>query len=154
MAPRFFGRFEHSLDAKGRIILPARFRGSFDTQAYLSQHHDRCLAVWTPEHFEKEAATMEAMADSGPQDRNLARFWASGIIEVELDRQGRVPIPGYLREFARLDTAVLITGVFNRIELWNPTEWVARVGPNEAVLGDSILMTEASPGAVTLAASE
>jgi MraZ protein len=121
---------------KGRIILPARFRGHFDTQAYLSQHHERCLALWTPEEFDRQLAEMEAAQERGPQERNLARVWASGSTEIELDRQGRVAIPAYLREFAHLESAVLITGSLNRIELWNPAEWAARVQPAEAALTD------------------
>lgn len=133
---RFFGRYEHSLDAKGRVILPSRFRASFDTQAYLSQHHERCLALWTPEEFDKQLADMEATQDRGPKERNLARVWAAGLTEVEMDKQGRVAIPPYLREFAELDTAVLVVGALNRVELWNPPEWAARVAPSVASITD------------------
>jgi MraZ protein len=136
VAARFFGRFEHSLDAKGRIILPARFRAHFDTAAYLSQHAEGCLALWTPDEFEKQVAEMEAAQDRGTTERNVARVWASGLSEVELDRQGRVAIPAYLREYAKLETAVLVTGALNRIELWNPSTWETRVRPAEANLTD------------------
>ncbi|MHB1534692.1 MAG: division/cell wall cluster transcriptional repressor MraZ [Acidimicrobiales bacterium] len=136
MVPRFFGRYEHSLDVKGRIILPARFRANFDTLAYLSQHTERCLALWTPEKFEKQVAEMEAMQGRGPRERNMVRVWASGVTEVELDRQGRVAIPLFLREYARLDSAVLIRGALDRIELWNPAQWEARIQPAEANFTD------------------
>ena len=131
MAARFFGRYEHSLDVKGRVILPARFRNSFSSQAFVTQYPDRCLALWTPEEFEKRMAEMERLQDQGRTERNVARVWASGSTEVEIDRQGRVAIPAYLREFAGLDGAVLINGAINRIELWNPEEWQIRVGPAE-----------------------
>jgi len=134
VAARFFGRYEHSLDAKGRVILPARFRGHFDAQAYLSQYLDRCLALWTPDEFEKQMADRETTQDLGRQQRNLARVWAAGSAEVEIDRQGRLPIPAYLREFAGLETAVLVNGALNRIELWRPDEWEERVRPSEAAL--------------------
>jgi MraZ protein len=130
--PRFWGRFEHSLDAKGRVILPSRFRGPFDQTVFLSQHHDKCVALWTPEEFEKQIAEMEERQDRSPEDRNLARFWASGTVEADLDRQGRVAIPTFLRDYAALESAVLITGALNRIELWNPEEWANRVGPSES----------------------
>jgi len=132
MAARFFGRYEHSLDVKGRIILPARFRNSFGSQAFVTQFPDRCLALWTPDEFEKQMAEMERLQDQGRTERNVARFWASGSVEVELDRQGWVAIPAYLREFAGLDGAVLVNGAINRIELWNPEEWQTRVGPAES----------------------
>jgi MraZ protein len=136
MVPRFFGRYEHSLDVKGRVILPARFRSSFGPQAYLSKYQDRCLALWTPDEFEKRMAEMERMQEEGSAERNLARVWASGSAEVEIDRQGRVAIPGYLREFALLDGGVLVNGAINRIELWNPDEWQSRVQPAESQLTD------------------
>jgi MraZ protein len=134
VAARFFGRYEHSLDAKGRVILPARFRASFDSQAYLSQHLEKCLALWTPEEFEKQMAVMEVAQEQSQKERNFARVWAAGSTEVEIDRQGRLAIPAYLREFAGLDTAVLVNGALNRIELWRPDEWEQRVRPSESRL--------------------
>ena len=134
MAARFFGRYEHALDVKGRVILPARFRASFGPQAFLTQYQDRCLALWTPDEFEQQMAEMERLQDQGRSERNLARLWASGSTEVEIDRQGRVAIPAYLREFARLDGAVLVNGAINRVELWNPAEWASRVLPAESQL--------------------
>jgi MraZ protein len=136
VAARFFGRYEHSLDVKGRLILPARFRASFGPQAYVSQYQDRCLAMWPPDEFEKQMTEMELLQDQGRAERNLARVWASGSAEVEIDRQGRVAIPLYLREFARLESAVLVIGALNRVEVWAPSEWEARVLPAEAQLTD------------------
>jgi MraZ protein len=133
---RFVGRHEHSLDVKGRIILPARFRTNFDTAAFVSKHNERCLALWTPEAFERKLDEMEAIQDRSPQDRALARAWAAGSTEVEIDRQGRVAIPGYLREYARLETAVLIQGAITHIEVWNPEEWEIRSAPGDAELAD------------------
>jgi MraZ protein len=134
VAARFFGRYEHSLDVKGRVILPARFRALFGPSGYLSQYQDRCLALWPPDEFEKQMAEMEVLQEQGRSERNLARIWASGSAEVEIDRQGRVAIPAYLREFARLDTGVLVIGALNRVELWDPTGWASRVAPAEAQL--------------------
>jgi MraZ protein len=148
VAARFFGRHEHSLDAKGRVILPARFRASFGPQAYLSQYLDRCLALWPPDEFEKQMAEREVQQEQGRAERNLARVWASGSAEVEIDRQGRLAIPAYLRAFARLDSGVLVIGALNRVELWDPTEWEARVLPAEAQLtedGDESPAPAAAP---------
>jgi MraZ protein len=128
---RFFGRFEHGLDAKGRVILPAKFRVHFEHGGYLTQYHDGCLALWTPDEFEKRMVEMQTSATEGPNERNLARVWASGSSEVEIDRQGRMPIPGHLREFAGLDGDVLVHGVIDRVELWNPAVWDQRVKPME-----------------------
>jgi len=128
---RFFGRFEHGLDAKGRVILPAKFRVHFEHGGYLSQYHDGCLALWTPDEFEKQMIAMQQSAIESPGQRNLARVWASGSHEVEIDRQGRMAIPAHLRDFGGLDGDVLVHGAIDRVELWNPTAWDQRVKPME-----------------------
>ncbi|HEX2040417.1 MAG TPA: division/cell wall cluster transcriptional repressor MraZ [Acidimicrobiales bacterium] len=131
---RFFGRYEHSLDPKGRVILPAKFRAAFERGGYLTQFHDRCLALWTPEDFDKQMEAMERAEEQGRTERNLARLWAQGTHEVDVDRQGRIAIPQYLRDFARLDGDVLVNGAITRIELWSPTIWQEKVAPSEARL--------------------
>jgi MraZ protein len=136
VATRFVGRHEHSLDVKGRIILPARYRSSFDTLAYISKNTERCLALWTPEAFERKLDEMEALFDRSPEDRAMVRAWSSGSTEVEMDRQGRVAIPSYLREYAHLEDAVLIHGAISHIELWDPEEWTIRGAPGDAELAD------------------
>jgi MraZ protein len=154
VAARFFGRYEHSLDVKGRVILPARFRGQLGPQAYLSQYQDRCLALWTPDEFEKQMSDMERLQDQGRAERNLARIWAAGSTDVEIDRQGRMAIPAYLREFARLETGVLIIGALNRVELWDPAEWQARVLPAEAQLTEEGDETDGAGAPIGPALSE
>jgi MraZ protein len=131
---RFFGRYEHSLDVKGRVILPARFRGDLGSHAFLSKHNERCLALWTPEEFDKKLAEMEQLQETGRQERNLARVWAVGSTEVEIDRQGRLAIPATMREFARLEGDVLVMGAINRVELWDPSLWSEQVEPSERQL--------------------
>ena len=131
---RFFGRFEHSLDDKGRIILPVKFRGSFEHGGYLTQYHDRCLALWTPEEFEEQMGSREAAQNLSREERNLARLWSSGTQEVDVDRQGRIAIPQHLREFARLDGDVLVHGAIDRVELWNKEVWSEKVAPVELAL--------------------
>lgn len=131
---RFFGRYEHSLDAKGRLILPSKFRPAFEQGGFLSQFNDRCLALWTPDNFEKQMALMEENQQLSTEQRNLARLWASGSQEVEIDKQGRMVIPAYLREYGRLTSDVLVHGAIDRVELWNPQEWAAKVAPTESEL--------------------
>lgn len=141
MAP-FFGRYEHSLDAKGRVILPARFRADFERGGYLTQYREGCLALWTPDAFNQQMLTMqEAATRGGSRERNLARVWASGTQDVEVDRSGRLAIPPHLRAFARLDgdgvpagtngRPVLVLGAIDRVELWNPAVWDEKVRPTE-----------------------
>jgi len=134
---RFVGRYEHSLDDKGRLFLPARFRPSFDNLALVSKHNERCLAIWTPEAFDKKAEEMAAMMEGSPAQRAAARAWSSGSAEVDLDKQGRVAIPAYLREFAGLElgVSVLVHGALTHIEVWNPEVWRAQEATGDAFLG-------------------
>jgi MraZ protein len=121
---------------KGRIILPARYRSSFDTLAFISKNTETCLAIWTPDAFELKLDEMEVLLNGSPPERAMARAWASGSTEVELDRQGRVAIPGYLRDYAHLEDAVLIHGAISHIELWDPEEWAIFGAPGDAALAD------------------
>lgn len=133
---RFFGTYEHTLDAKGRVILPARFRTAFEHGGYLTQNHDGCLALWTPDQFELQMEQKESSESASRADRNQARLWAATSHEVEIDRQGRMAIPARLRDFAGLHEAVLVTGIINRVELWDPTRWEDKVGPEEQRLSE------------------
>jgi MraZ protein len=127
----FVGRYEHSLDAKGRVILPAKFRSAFERGGYLAENREGCLALWTLGEFERQMVSMQERAANGRVDRNRARLWASSAQEVEIDRQGRMPIPIRLRQFARLESDVLVIGALDRIELWHPAVWDERVQPAE-----------------------
>jgi len=132
----FVGRYEHSLDTKGRVILPAKFRPQFERGGFLTEHSEGCIALWTLGEFERQMYTLQQRAAAGKADRNRARVWASTSAEVEVDRQGRMPIPSHLREFAGLDAEVLVHGAIDRVELWNPAAWTERVQPEESWLLD------------------
>jgi MraZ protein len=140
VAGRFLGRYEHSLDSKGRVVLPAKFRASFDTHLFLTQHLDKCVAMWTPEAFEEELAKKESQQGQSSADRNLVRVWAAGATEAEMDRSGRVAIPSWLRGYAGLEEGgeVLVMGALDRIELWRRTEWEARVQPSENEIANPV----------------
>jgi MraZ protein len=136
VATVFFGRFEHSLDTKGRLILPAKFRAHFDRGGYLGKHHERCLALWPEDEFTRQIEQMRTQQEEGRDERSLARLWAQGLSEVEVTASGRMAIPAYLREYARLEGDVLVNGALDRIELWNPELFEARVAPIERQLTD------------------
>lgn len=133
----FVGRYEHSLDGKGRIILPARFRTNFDSLAFVSKHNERCLAIWTPDAFEAKAAEMANKMNGSQQERAEARAWAAGTNDVNLDSQGRVALPQHLRDFADLEegATVLVQGAITHIELWNTDRWAIQEASGDASLG-------------------
>ena len=133
----FLGRYEHSLDIKGRVILPAKFRSQFESGGFLTEHSEGCLALWTLGEFQRQMDGMQQRAASGSKpDRNRVRLWASTSADVEIDKQGRMAIPAHLRGFAHLDNEVLVHGAIDRIELWNPADWAERVLPEENWLLD------------------
>ena len=123
---RFFGRYEHSLDVKGRLILPAKHRAHFNQPGFLTPHLEGCLALWTASEFEKEIEVRLAAAEQDPISRNAVRDWSSQVNEVEIDRQGRMAIPQELRRYAALEQGVLVIGMINRVELWSPSVWERR----------------------------
>jgi MraZ protein len=130
---RFFGSYEYSLDAKGRIILPARLRSQFDTKrAIVSCYVDKCLAVWTDDEFNRHLSRAEAMEWRGTEGRNIARTLSALSAEVEIDAQWRLTIPATLRGYALLeaDKPVMVIGARNRIELWNADLWRESLAPS------------------------
>jgi MraZ protein len=126
LGARFFGRYEHSLDNKGRVILPAKLRVHFPQPGYLTPHLEGCLALWTNEEFEKEVEARLTQADADAVERNRVRDWSAAVFEAEIDRQGRMPIPANLRSYAGLEQEVFIIGMINRVELWAPGAWDAK----------------------------
>lgn len=121
----FLGQHDHSLDAKGRVILPAEYRDPFERGAVLTKLIDGCLALWTPEEFKRVADDLIEKARRGNAERTVARSFAGGAKSLDIDKQGRIAIPQHLRDYAGLDKEVVVTGQFNRVEIWNKERWQA-----------------------------
>lgn len=119
----FLGTYEHSLDPKGRVILPAKFRERLESGAFLAKSLDGCLALYDAEEFEKVAMAMQEQARRGAVERNAVRSFAAGATEATPDKQGRISIPAHLRAFAGLEREVVVTGALSRIEIWDATTW-------------------------------
>lgn len=122
---KFFGAFEHTLDAKGRITLPSRFRTHFGEKCFVtrSQYGDPCVVVWTPEDFFNFANQINSTAWEGSGSRRDLRTWAREAFETEIDRMGRTAIPQSLRTQSGLSREVLVQGAIGTIELWDPEVW-------------------------------
>src|SRR4029078_9943716 len=99
----FWGRPQHSLDPKARVILPARFRDQLEGGAVMARALDGCLSVYPLEEFERVAAKLIAARERGPRERQPARSVFTGAVDFTPDKQGRVAIPTHLREYAGLD---------------------------------------------------
>jgi MraZ protein len=118
------GEFRHALDDRGRIAVPARFRGRLSQGATLARWLDRCLGLFPSDAWEELAGKLRGLPLTNPRAREFARFMSSGAVDVELDKQGRVLVPSYLREYAGItEGEVVVVGALNRLELWAPSAW-------------------------------
>lgn len=115
----FLGEHQHSLDAKGRVILPARFRDQLEEGAVMAKALDGCLAVYPLEEFARVAQKLREARERGSRERQAARTFFTGAVEIAPDRQGRVAIPQHLRDYAGLDRDAIVAGVFDHIEIWD-----------------------------------
>ncbi len=119
----FVGTFEHTLDAKGRLVLPAKIRGHLDGIAYLAPQGSNSIALWSPEEFEDMVGRITRKVRKGKTSRAVLLGTTANSEEVTIDKQGRVLIPERLRAFASLDRDVVLAGVADHVEIWNATEW-------------------------------
>ena len=119
----FFGQYEHTIDEKGRITIPARFRETLENGAYLTRGFDKNLILLTKDAFEKISHRINQLSITDPNARRLFRLIYSSANEVEFDKIGRILIQGFLREAANLDSAAVVVGAGNYIEIWNPEYW-------------------------------
>lgn len=117
------GEFNHSIDAKGRVIVPAKFRDELGEVFVITKGLDRCLFGYPMEEWHKFEEKLATLPITNKDARQFSRFFLAGASEAELDKQGRVLIPQVLREFANLDKDVVITGEGKRIEIWNKATW-------------------------------
>jgi MraZ protein len=120
----FLGRFEHSVDNKGRVAVPARFRGELAGELIVTRGNDRCLYLFTQEAWEPLAAKLNALPTGDADARNLRRAVFSAAEPVEIDKQGRVMLPDHLREYAGISGNVFIIGLGTYIEIWDRQQWV------------------------------
>ena len=119
----FLGQFNHTIDAKGRMAVPARFRGQLEKGAVISKGMGTCLSVYTMQRWEEKSAEL-VEGKTSEELRDFERRIYPSASEVELDGQGRLIIPGRLRTFAKLDSEVTVAGVRDHIEIWDRATWL------------------------------
>ncbi|MCB9452652.1 MAG: division/cell wall cluster transcriptional repressor MraZ [Anaerolineaceae bacterium] len=133
----FWGEYSHQLDEKGRLIIPARFRPHLTSGAVLTRGLDRNLVVYPQTAWTSLCESLNQMPITHPTGRALRRLLFSGAMELTLDRQGRISIPAYLRDYAALDSEVLIAGMETFLELWEPTSWRATLNDVTLTLAET-----------------
>lgn len=119
----FMGEFQHSIDDKGRITIPAKFRDSLGTSFVVTRGLDHCLFVYPLEEWGVLENKLKALPLMKSDARAFTRFFFSGATECEWDKQGRVNLPANLREYAKLEKDCVVLGVSNRVEIWNRDIW-------------------------------
>jgi len=141
----FMGEYSHTIDNKGRLIFPAKFRDELGEVFIATKGLDNCLFVYTRSEWAILEEKLKKLPLAKPEARAFVRFFFSGAAELDCDKQGRVLLPTNLREHARLDKDVVVIGVSTRIEVWDKVAWdeynqkvsptVAEIAENLADLG-------------------
>lgn len=119
----FMGEYHHSIDEKGRMIIPAKFREALGTRFVITRGLDNCLFIYPQEEWANLEQKLKALPLMKSDARAFTRFFFSGATECELDKQGRVNIPSNLREHARMESNAVVIGVSNRVEVWSKEMW-------------------------------
>ena len=123
----FYGEYQHALDRKGRLIFPSKFRQvakeNFIERFYITRGLDRCLFVFTEEEWKLQEQKFKALPFTKAEARKFNRLYFSGASEIVADRQGRVLLPKYLKDYAGIERQVVVVGVANRIEIWSQKRW-------------------------------
>ena len=119
----FIGEYRHSLDVKGRIIVPAKFRDGLGDKLVLTKGLDGCLFAYSKEEWANFEEKIKSLPLTNKDARAFVRFFFAGAVECEIDKQGRTLIPPMLREYAGLNKDLVIIGVSNRVEIWSQDKW-------------------------------
>jgi MraZ protein len=121
----FIGEYLHSIDAKKRLALPAKFRGELGGKVVVTRGLDSCLFIYPMKVWEVLAEKLGSLPVGEAGTRSFIRLMLSGATDVDVDSQGRILLPEYLKEYAGLEKEVTISGLFNRLEIWNVQKWSA-----------------------------
>ena len=123
----FYGEYFHSIDRKGRLILPAKFRetakAQFIEKFFVTRGLDKCLFMFSEEEWRSQENKLKAMPFTKQQSRTFNRLYFSGAVEVVFDSQGRILLPQNLKDYAEIKKDVVIVGVSSRIEIWAKDKW-------------------------------
>jgi MraZ protein len=119
----FIGEYQHNLDSKGRLAVPAKFRSMLKKGAVVTKGLDNCLFLYSKEEWKKIAQKFANLPISQAKARAFSRHMLAGAMDVDFDNQGRITLPEYLRTFANLNKKAIIAGLFDRLEIWDEDSW-------------------------------
>ena len=119
----FIGEYNHTIDAKGRLIVPAKFREQLGDEFVVTKGLDGCLFAYADSEWKSLEEKLYALPLTNANARKFTRFFLAGACACEFDKQGRILLPAVLREFAQLEKDVVLVGVGSRFEIWNKTLW-------------------------------
>jgi len=136
----FRGSFEHSVDSKGRVSVPSRFRDilaeRYEGKLVLTMDFDKCVMAYPLEEWERVEEKIKALPQSQKEVKDYMRYVFSNAAECELDKQGRILIPPALREGARISKNVMVVGLLNKMEIWDKVAWDARKSQTGDKIGE------------------
>ncbi|MCE5286846.1 MAG: division/cell wall cluster transcriptional repressor MraZ [Pelosinus sp.] len=138
----FMGEYLHTIDNKGRLIFPAKFRELLGEGFVATKGLDNCLFVYCKDEWAILENKLKQLPLAKAEARAFVRFFFSGAAELECDKQGRVLLPNNLREYAKLDKDVVVLGVSNRIEIWNKKAWDSyneQIGPSVTNIAENLV---------------
>ena len=119
----FLGEYKHTIDQKGRLAVPVKFRAGIDQGAIVTRGLDGCLFLFNKNDWEELAKKINSLPLSQSNSRAFSRLMLAGAMEADLDSQGRVLLPDYLRQYAGLSKNCVVTGLYSRIEIWDEAKW-------------------------------
>ncbi|SDC34828.1 division/cell wall cluster transcriptional repressor MraZ [Shouchella lonarensis] len=132
----FLGEYHHTIDEKGRMIVPAKFRDSLGPSFVVTRGLDHCLFIYPKVEWDKLEGQLKALPFTKKDARAFTRFFFSGAAECELDKQGRLNVPSPLREYAKLEKDCVVIGVSTRLEVWSKSLWKDYVVQSEDALAE------------------
>ena len=119
----FMGEYNHTIDTKGRLIIPSKFRETLGDEFVVTKGLDGCLFVYDNSEWRSFEDKLKSLPLTNKDARQFVRFFLAGAAAVEVDKQGRILIPAVLREFAGLEKEVVLVGVASRVEIWSKSKW-------------------------------
>ena len=120
----FMGEYNHTIDAKGRLIMPSKFREALGDEFVVTKGLDGCLFVYPNKEWQAFEEKLRTLPLTNKNARQFSRFFLAGAASCEVDKQGRILLPSVLREFADLEKEVVLVGLLSRIEIWSKDKWL------------------------------